>query len=270
MAPARKTTKNRKVDQNKLAKLDAFLEDFDSEVLTRVGQMEERLKQLLKDIDIVFEMEALKLPRAVRVMNWLHWWNDPKPKTADEPDAKQKDETAAIVESVVAEDHAVLLKSLKKSTRKKRAAVDENTAPATQRKTRGRPPVSKKTRTLTVNKRNSNLKTPSSNLLSSNSKNMMDSSMMGPTPLFTPRFDSRLMKTPAFRVPRHKERVYSISVNGSPIESANEDIVINIPVGNGERMQLLASQIQSGDLSNLDETALRSIQQLKSRLATLC
>ncbi|KAM8883243.1 borealin isoform 1-T1 [Synchiropus picturatus] len=268
MAPARKTTRNRKVDLNKQAKLAAFLEDFDSEVLTRLGQMEERLKQLLKDIDIVFEMEALKLPRAVRVMNWLHWWNEPKPKIVEEPDAKQKAETAAIIESVAAEDHAAMLKSLKKSTRKRRTAADENAAPATQRKTRARPPVSKKTKTLTANKRNSHLKTPSSNLL--NGKNMMDSSMMGPTPLFTPRFDSRLLKTPAFRVPRHKERVYSISVNGSPIESANEDIVINIPVGNGERMQLLASQIQSGDLSNLDETALRSIKQLKSRLATLC
>lgn len=36
------------------------------------------------------------------------------------------------------------------------------------------------------------------------------------------------------RVPRHKERVYSISVNGSPIAAGNEDVVINIPSGNGE------------------------------------
>lgn len=44
----------------------------------------------------------------------------------------------------------------------------------------------------------------------------------------------RLPKTPLVRVPRHKERVYSISVNGSPISAGNEDIVINIPSGNGE------------------------------------
>lgn len=44
----------------------------------------------------------------------------------------------------------------------------------------------------------------------------------------------RLPKTPAVRVPRHKERVYSISVNGSPIAAGNEDIVISVPVGNGE------------------------------------
>lgn len=44
----------------------------------------------------------------------------------------------------------------------------------------------------------------------------------------------RLPKTPAVRVPRHKERVYSISVNGSPIAAGNEDVVINVPIGNGE------------------------------------
>lgn len=38
----------------------------------------------------------------------------------------------------------------------------------------------------------------------------------------------------AVRVPRHKERVYSMSVNGSPISAANDDIVISIPSSNGE------------------------------------
>lgn len=36
------------------------------------------------------------------------------------------------------------------------------------------------------------------------------------------------------RVPRHKERVYSISVNGSPIAAGNEEVIINIPSSNGE------------------------------------
>ena len=44
----------------------------------------------------------------------------------------------------------------------------------------------------------------------------------------------RLPKTPGVRVPRHKERIYSISVNGSPVQSSNQDIVINVPIGNGE------------------------------------
>lgn len=102
-------------------------------------------------------------------------------------------------------------------------------------------------------------------------RSLLDSSMlMGSTPLVTPRFDPRLPKTPAVRIPRHKERVYSISVNGSPIAAGNEDIVINVPIGNGESIQLLASQMDSVDLSLLDETALRSIRQLQNRLTTLC
>lgn len=92
------------------------------------------------------------------------------------------------------------------------------------------------------------------------------------------------------RVPRHKERVYSISVNGSPIAAGREDIIINIPSGNGEvsvwtdgllgaacvdrsgviltrvftqSLQLLASEINTVDLSQLDQTAVRSIRLLQ-------
>lgn len=91
------------------------------------------------------------------------------------------------------------------------------------------------------------------------------------------------------RVPRHKERVYSISVNGSPIAAGNEDVIINIPSGNGEvsvcggtgssgqrvgmiltrvftqSLQLLASQINTVDLSQLNQTAVRSIRLLQVR-----
>lgn len=97
----------------------------------------------------------------------------------------------------------------------------------------------------------------------------------------------RLPQTSTLRVPRHKERVYSISVNGSPIAAGNEDIVINIPSSNGEvsvwrdgalqasvwgiiltrvftqSLQLLASQINTVDLSQLDQTAVRSIRLLQ-------
>lgn len=100
----------------------------------------------------------------------------------------------------------------------------------------------------------------------------------------------RLPQTSAVRVPRHKERVYSISVNGSPIAAGNEDIIINIPSGSGEvsvwreglfraacvdysavmlmhvftqSLQLLASQINTVDLSQLDPTAVRSIRLLQ-------
>ncbi|MEQ2169284.1 hypothetical protein GOODEAATRI_023488 [Goodea atripinnis] len=128
-------------------------------VKTRVGQLKEKLNQLLKDVDNSYNMALIKMPIAVRQTVWL-------------------------------QHCSVLTVCVFSSNRKP-------------------------------------LLTPARNLLDS-------SLMMGSTPLITPRFDPRLPKTPAVRLPCHKERVYSISVNGSPIAAGSEDIIINVPVGNGE------------------------------------
>ncbi|XP_070702858.1 borealin [Pempheris klunzingeri] len=275
MAPRKRTTKQRK-NNPKTAKLEAFLEDFDSEVKTRVGQLKERINQLLKDVDNSYNMALIKLPKAVRQTAWLEHCRAEKPKSP-EVDITKREEEAAIVDSVVAEDHAVLLKSVKKTSKKKGAAKssseDENT-PSTTRKgkaTRKPPTTSKRAKALAVSKQSTSIRRSTRKPLVTPARSVLDSSlMMGPTPLITPRFDPRLPKTPAVRVPRHKERVYSISVNGSPVAAGNDDIVINVPVGNGETIQLLASQMESVDLSLLDETALKSIRLLQNRLTTLC
>ncbi|XP_026204584.1 borealin isoform X2 [Anabas testudineus] len=276
MAPRKGTTRKRK-NNPKSAKLEAFLDDFDSEVKTRVGQMKEKLNQLLKDVDNSYNMALIKLPMTVRKMVWLEHCKSEKPKSPEANDAKRQEEEAAVVKIVEAEDHAVLLKSVKKLSKKKRGgksnSEDENT-PSTTRKTRAakKPPTtSKRAKALSVSKQSTSIRRSTRKPLVTPARSMLDSSlMMGPTPLITPRFDPRLPKTPAVRVPRHKERVYSISVNGSPIAAGNEDIVINVPIGNGESIQLLASQMDSVDLSLLDETALRSIRLLQNRLTTLC
>ncbi|MEQ2198723.1 hypothetical protein XENOCAPTIV_017260 [Xenoophorus captivus] len=175
MAPRKRTTKQRK-NNPKTAKLEVFLEDFDSE-----GEDVLHLPSSPKCSGCVLTLQLCFL-------------------------SEQREKEAAIVESVVAEDHAVLLKSVKKS------------------------------------QFNSALSLCCS-------------------PLWFCLL--RLPKTPAVRLPCHKERVYSISVNGSPIAAGSEDIIINVPVGNGESIQLLASEMDSMDLNLLDETALRSIRLLK-------
>ncbi|MEQ2253181.1 hypothetical protein ILYODFUR_029548 [Ilyodon furcidens] len=275
MAPRKRTTKQRK-NNPKTAKLEVFLEDFDSEVKTRVGQLKEKLNQLLKDVDNSYNMALIKMPIAVRQTVWLQHCNPGKPKTPEVDDVKREKE-AAIVESVVAEDHAVLLKSVKKTTRKKggaKSSTDDETVLNSTRKGRAvrKPPsTAKRSRALTVSKQSTSIRRSNRKPLLTPARNLLDSSlMMGSTPLITPRFDPRLPKTPAVRLPCHKERVYSISVNGSPIAAGSEDIIINVPVGNGESIQLLASEMDSMDLNLLDETALRSIRLLKNRLATLC
>ncbi|XP_028317342.1 borealin [Gouania willdenowi] len=274
MAPKKRTTKRK--NNPKMAKLEAFLEDFDSEVQTRVGQLKGKINQLIKDCDNSYNMGLIKLPKAVRLMNWLEHCKFVKP-TTPEVDSKKKEEQAAIVESVVAEDHAILLKSVKKTTktrgRAKSVLQDENT-PSTTRKartTKKPPTTSKRAKALALSKESTTIRRSSRKPLVTPARSVLDSSLMiGSTPLVTPRFDPRLPKTPAVRVPRHKERVFSISVNGSPISGGNDDIVINVPVGNGESIQLLASQMDSVDMSMLDETALRSIRLLQNRLTTLC
>ncbi|XP_059206382.1 borealin [Centropristis striata] len=273
MAPRKRTTKQRK-NNPKTAKLEAFLEDFDSEVKTRVGQLKERINQLLKDVDNSYNMALIKLPKAIRQTPWIEHFNSEKPKSP-EVDNKKREEEAAIVDSVVAEDHAVLLKSVKKMSKKKgKSGSEDENIPSTTKKgkaTRKPPTTSKRAKALSVSKQNTSIRRSSRKPLVTPARSMLDSSlMMGPTPLVTPRFDPRLPKTPAVRIPRHKERVYSISVNGSPISSGNSDIVINVPIGNGESLQLLASQMDSVDLSLLDESALRSIRLLQNRLTTLC
>ncbi|XP_008329351.1 borealin [Cynoglossus semilaevis] len=275
MAPRKRTTRQRK-NNPKSAKLEGFLEDFDSEVKGTVEQLKEKINQLLQDVNNCYNMALIKLPKAVRLMPWVEYCKPEKPKTP-EVDASKRQEEAAIVESVVAEDHAVLLKSVKKTVKKKTVAKsgpeDEN-SPGTSRKGRAtkRPPTtSKKARALTVTKQDNPLRRSNRKLLVTPARSIMDSSLiMGATPLITPRFDPRLPKTPAVRVPRHKERVYSISVNGSPIAAGDQDIIVNVPIGNGESIQLLGSQMDSVDLSQLDETALKSIRLLQNRLTTLC
>ncbi|XP_051805386.1 borealin isoform X1 [Acanthochromis polyacanthus] len=275
MAPRKRTTKQRK-NNPKSAKLEAFLEDFDLEVKTRVGQLKEKINQLLKDVDNSYNMALIKLPKAVRQTSWLEHCKSDKPKSPEVDDVKQREEEAAMVESVVAEDHAVLLKTVKtskKNGRTKSSCEDENT-PSTTRKgkaSRKPPTTSKRAKALTLSKQSAPIRRSNRKPLVTPARSVLDSSvMMGTTPLITPRFDPRLPKTPAVRVPRHKERVYSISVNGSPIAAGDDDIVINVPVGNGESIQLLASHMDSVDLSLLDETALRSIRLLQNRLTSLC
>ncbi|TWW65783.1 Borealin Cell division cycle-associated protein 8, partial [Takifugu flavidus] len=304
MAPRKRTTRQHKVDP-RMAKLEAFLQDFDCEVETRVRLMKEKLKQLLKDVDNSYDMALLKMPKAIRQSSWLEHYKSEKPKSPLVDNTKREEE-AATVDSVMVEDHAVLLKSVKKTAKKNggaRSSSDDENVPRTTRKgrtTKKPPSTSKRAKALSVTTQNTSIRRSDSftavayvsvtmfrrdsnsgcrsnrRPLVTPARNMMDSSlMMGATPLFTPRFDPRLPKTPAVRVPRHKERVYSISVNGSPIAGGNEDIVINIPSGNGESLQLLASQINTVDLSQLDQTALKSIRLLQvcgedNHLSTLC
>ncbi|KAM9776532.1 borealin isoform 1-T2 [Syngnathus typhle] len=233
MAPRKRNTKQVK-KQLRSSKLNAFLEDFDNEVQTRLHQLHERESQLLKDLRNSYNMAIIKLPSVHRKMNWLEFFTSEK-------------------------------KSAGKS------GSNEEKAPRKKGRPAKKPPTtSKRAKALSVIQQNGPVRRSSRNPTVTPARSLLDASMMGKTPLITPRFDPRLPNTPGLRVPRHKERVFSFSVNGSPIADNNDEIIINVPVGNGESIQLLASQVDSVDLSTLGETALRNIRLLQSRLSTLC
>ncbi|XP_061884841.1 borealin [Entelurus aequoreus] len=268
MAPSKKPRKQNTV---KNAKLEVFLEDFDSEVKTILDQMQEKERQLLKDMDNHYNMTIINLPKAVRQINWLEIFKTEKAKSPPVDEAK-REAMAAIVENVVAEDHAAKTPA-RRIKKKKGAAKDEENSPRILRKgktTRKPPTTSKRAKAVSICQQNGAIKRSSTLALVTPARTPFDASLlMGSTPLITPRFDPRLPMTSAVRIPRHKERIYSISVNGSPIAANSQEVVINVPRGNGEMMPLLASQMDSLDLSTLDETAMKSIRHLVTRVTSL-
>lgn len=278
MAPRKRTTNKSRKNGPKMAKLEAFLDDFDSEVKTIVERLKEKTNSLLKDADNFYNMSLIKLPKAVRQMNWIEFCESEKKEKTPEENAK-KEEVAAQVDSVMAEVHTIPPKSAKKvvpkHSRLAAASEDEENVPQNQatvkkgKTTKKVPSTSKRAKAVSVSKQNTSIRKSNRKPLVTPARNL-DCSLMGPTPLITPRFDSRLPKTPAVRVPRHKERIYSISVNGSPIAGGTNDIILNIPAENGECLQLLASEMDSVDLNQLDDATMHRIRLLQSRLTTLC
>lgn len=272
MAPRKRTQTSKNKKNPKTRKLEAFLLDFDDEVHTIVERLKEKTNNLLKDADNLYKTALIKLPMAVRKMNWIEYSNLDKPKSPVD-DSKVRVE-AAQVELAIAENHAIPPKFALKA-KNIANSDDENTAPmkSTVKKKRApkkAPSTSKKAKALSVSTQGSTIRKSTKKPLVTPARTLLESSIIGPTPLITPRFDSRLPKTPGIRLPRHKEKVYSMSVNGSPIAGSAEDIVISVPIGNGECIQLLANEMDSVDLSQLDEKALRSIRTLQNRLTTLC
>ncbi|XP_026877986.1 borealin [Electrophorus electricus] len=272
MAPRKRTTNAKNKKNPKIPKLEAFLLDFDDEVRTIVEKLKEKTNNLLKDADNLYNIALIKMPMAVRQMNWIQYCASEKPKTPVD-ESKQKEE-AAQVELTISQDHTVPPKSAKKAAKTSANSEDEENLVSKSTVKKGRPKkvpsTSKKARALSVSKQNGTIRRSTRKPLVTPARSFLDSSIIGPTPLITPRFDSRLPKTPAVRVPRHREKVYSISVNGSPIAGGTEDIVINVPLGNGECIQLLASEMDSVDLSQLDAKVIHSIRQLQNRLTAFC
>lgn len=75
MAPSRKGgSRVAKTNALRNRKLASFLKDFDREVQMRSKQIQSDRQNLLKELDNLYNIEILRLPKALREMNWLEYF----------------------------------------------------------------------------------------------------------------------------------------------------------------------------------------------------
>ncbi|EPQ09218.1 Borealin [Myotis brandtii] len=278
MAPARKGS--RRVTKTNLLrdrKLASFLKDFDREVQIRSKQILSDGLNILKEMDNLYNIEILRLPKALREMNCLDYFAL--------GGNKQALEEAATADLDITEINKLTAKAIQtplKSTRTRKVMnemkVEEEEDEEEEENKNKKLKTAKVKRCPPSRKRMQSIQGKGKSKRSSSYNTVtpavgrMELSLVKPTPGLTPRFDSRLrpvFKTPGLRTPAARERIYNVSVNGSPLADSKE-IFLTVPVGGGESMRLLASDLKRVDIAQLDPEALGNIKQLSSRLAQIC
>uniref|UniRef100_A0A8C0K465 Borealin n=1 Tax=Canis lupus dingo TaxID=286419 RepID=A0A8C0K465_CANLU len=280
MAPARKGgSRVAKTSSLRSRKLASFLRDFDREVQIRSKQIQSDTQNLLKEMDNLYNIEILRLPKALREMNWLDYFALGGNKQALE-EAATADLDITEINKLTAEAIQTPLKSAKSEYLLKplvELRMEARRLAGCSQRPRSwslflrclvkRCPPSKKRAPSVQGKGRRKRSSHYSTVTPAVSR--LELSLVKPTPGLTPRFDSRVFKTPGLRTPAARERIYNISVNGSPLADSRE-IFLTVPVGGGESMRLLASDLQRMDIAQLDPEALGNIKKLSSRLAQIC
>ncbi|XP_005084422.1 borealin [Mesocricetus auratus] len=271
MAPRKGSSRGTRANALRNRKLASFLKDFDREVQIRINQIESDRQNLLKEVENLYNIEILRLPKALREMNWLDYFALGGNKQALE-EAATADVDITEINKLTAEAIQTPLKSVKK---RKVIQVDEvimeeeeeEKNPRNLRSTRVKrcPPSKKRTQSIQGRGRSKRL----SHDFVTPAVSRLEPSLVKPTPGMTPRFDSRVFKTPGLRTPAAREQIYNISINGSPLADS-KDISLTVPVGGGASLRLLASDLQRIDIAQLNPEALGNIKKLSSRLAQIC
>ncbi|XP_021482677.1 borealin [Meriones unguiculatus] len=271
MAPRKGSSRGTKSNTLRSRKLASFLKDFDREVQIRAKQIESDRQNLLKEVENLYNIEVLRLPKALREMNWLDYFALGGNKQALE-EAATADVDITEINKLTAEAIQTPLKSVKK---RKVIQMDEvieeeeegGTSHKNLRSSRVKrcPPSKKRNQSIQGRSRSKRL----SRDFVTPALSRLEPSMVKPTPGMTPRFDSSVFKTPGLRTPAAREQVYNVSVNGSPLADSKE-ISLTVPVGGGASLRLLASDLQKVDIAQLNPEALGNIKKLSSRLAQIC
>ncbi|KAJ1176649.1 hypothetical protein NDU88_001920 [Pleurodeles waltl] len=279
MAPGRKRATNRRKNRTvKNEKLVSFLKDFDSQVRTIIEQLKADQMKMHKEMDGLYNIEVLKWPVKMREVNWLECFEQGGGQRALEEAAKAKldIEEINILAAKAAQTPFKSAKKVKKLKKENSIEDDieniiEKSNQKMQTKAKGTtkkvPAPSRKLSVLSVNNMSASKRTSKRNLVTPGNK-LADMSTWGMTPIVTPKFDTRIFQTPALRTPGVREQVYSVSANGSPLADIN-NLYINVPIKGGKTVRLLPSEMDTVDVSRLDEETRENIQLLASRLANI-
>lgn len=275
MAPAKKRgnrgQKNRTVKNEKLA---SFIRDFDSQVKAIVEELKSTVISNAKEVDTLYNIELVKLPAAIKEMRWLDYFaKGGRLKAFHAATTVNVD-----IEQITSSVSQTPFKPSKKARKAKSNSVEDggenNPAQSVLRpRTNAKASATKKlgtTRKTRMSAANTTAKRTSKRGHAALSKSRLaDSSVLGYTPMITPKIDTRIRNTPAFRTPSMKEPVYTFSANGSPLGGMNE-LFINLPAGDGKNIRLTAEDMDMANLSRLDKKAFDNIKLLSSRLEKLC
>ncbi|XP_075051519.1 borealin isoform X2 [Mixophyes fleayi] len=269
MAPARKRTnrgqKNRTVKNEKLA---SFIKDFDSQIKTAVEELKFIAANNVKDVDSLYNIELIKLPVAIREMCWIDFLGGGS-REALEAAANVNVDMEQITSSVSQTPFKPVKKGKKTKVDSVEAVENFPVKSVIGKRTNAKASTKKlgTARKARISAANTTLKSKRSRTTPSSSR-LADSSVVGHTPMVTPKIDTRLFKTPALRTPGLQEPVYTFSANGSPLAGMN-DLFINLPARDGKHIRLTADDLDV-NLNSLDKRALENIKLLSSRLERAC
>ncbi|NXR92387.1 BORE1 protein, partial [Hypocryptadius cinnamomeus] len=98
---------------------------------------------------------------------------------------------------------------------------------------------------------------------------MVDMCARGGTSMVTPRFDTRVFKTPGLRTPALNERVYTFSAKGSPLADP-EDVILTLPLGGGESIRLTEKDLTKKNFLQLNPKAQGLMQKLSVTVRQCC
>uniref|UniRef100_A0A8C6H8A6 Borealin n=1 Tax=Mus spicilegus TaxID=10103 RepID=A0A8C6H8A6_MUSSI len=277
MAPKKRSSRGTRTNTLRSRKLASFLKDFDREVQVRTKQIESDRQTLLKEVENLYNIEILRLPKALQGMKWLDYFALGGNKQALEEAAKA-DRDITEINNLTAEAIQTPLKSVKKrkvieveeSIKEEQEEEEEGGGGGRTRKSHKNLRSAKVKRCLPSKKRTQSIQGRGrSKRLSHDfvtpAMSRLEPSLVKPTPGMTPRFDSRVFKTPGLRTPAAKEQVYNISINGSPLADSKE-ISLSVPIGGGASLRLLASDLQRIDIAQLNPEALGNIRKLSGRV----